>query len=138
MWILKFIPDVVFYITLFLGLGVFAATSVIKLIPNKELIKAASALVVAVSIFFIGAAHDNNQWLARVQELEAKIAAAEQQSQEVNKKVTEKIVYKTQLVRERGSDITKYIDREVVKYDSTCVIPQPFVEAHNKAAEAPK
>ena len=29
------------------------------------------------------------------------------------------------------------LDREVVRYDAGCTIPQPFVEAHNRAAEAP-
>jgi transcriptional regulator of nitric oxide reductase len=50
----------------------------------------------------------------------------------------EKTVVKTQVVRERGKDIVRYVDREVVKFDANCVIPQEFVTVHNRAAEAPK
>jgi hypothetical protein len=53
-------------------------------------------------------------------------------------------VTKTQVIRTRGETITKYIDREIVKYDEKfakggmCEIPQEFIQAHNSAAEAPK
>jgi hypothetical protein len=53
-------------------------------------------------------------------------------------------VTKTQVVKDRGAEIIKYIDREIVKYDTKflpggeCKIPKEFIESHNKAAEAPK
>jgi hypothetical protein len=56
----------------------------------------------------------------------------------------EKVVTKTQIIKTRGEDIVKYIDREIVKYDEkfakggVCEIPQEFIDAHNRAAEAPK
>jgi hypothetical protein len=43
-----------------------------------------------------------------------------------------------QVVKERGKDIVQFVDREVVKYDNKCEIPQPFVDAHNRAAEKVK
>ena len=45
---------------------------------------------------------------------------------------------KTTEIRQRTQYIRQYVDREVVRYDAGCVIPQPFVQAHNDAAEAPK
>jgi hypothetical protein len=50
----------------------------------------------------------------------------------------EKTVTKTQVVKQRGEDIVKYIDREVVKFDANCAVPKEFVATHNQAAEAPK
>ena len=47
----------------------------------------------------------------------------------------EKVVTKRELVRLQGSEVIKYVDREVVKYDENCKIPEPVVEAHNKAAK---
>ena len=70
--------------------------------------------------------------------MELKVAAAEAQSAKENIKVVEKVVNKVQIVRQRGDDIIKYVDREITKYDNQCVIPKEFVEAHNKAAEAVK
>ena len=63
---------------------------------------------------------------------------------EENIKIVEKVVNKVQIVKTRGQDIVKYVDREIVKYDTkfapggVCEIPKEFVEAHNRAAEAPK
>ena len=47
-------------------------------------------------------------------------------------------VTKTQVVRERGNDIVRYVDREVVKYDSKCEVPKEAVSAVNQAAEGVK
>lgn len=91
-----------------------------------------------------GAIHDNEAWEARVKEMEEKVAAAEAQSKEENVKIVEKVVNKIQIVKTRGQDIVKYVDREVVKYDTkfapggVCEIPKEFIKAHNDAAEAPK
>ena len=91
-----------------------------------------------------GAIHDNESWEAKVREMEEKVAAAEAQSKEENIKIVEKVVNKVQIVKTRGQDIVKYVDREVVKYDTkfapggVCEIPKEFIKAHNDAAEAPK
>ena len=84
------------------------------------------------------------EWRERVAEVEARVAAAEAKSAEENVKIVTKVVTKTQVIRTRGETITKYIDREIVKYDEKfasggqCEIPQEFIKAHNSAAEAPK
>ena len=76
--------------------------------------------------------------------MEEKVAAAEAQSKQENVKIVEKIVTKTQVIKTRGQDIVKYVDREIVKYDTKfapggeCEIPKEFIKAHNDAAEAPK
>jgi hypothetical protein len=75
--------------------------------------------------------------------MEAKVAQAEAQSAQENVKIVEKIVTKTQIVKERGQDIIRYVDREVVKYDTKfapggqCELPKEFIKALNDAAEAP-
>jgi hypothetical protein len=70
-----------------------------------------------------------------MKDLREKVTVAEEKSVEETVKIETKYINKTQVIRERGEDVIKYIDREVVKYDSTCVIPKEFIEAHNKAAE---
>jgi 4-hydroxyphenylpyruvate dioxygenase-like putative hemolysin len=86
----------------------------------------------------IGAISNNDAWLARVKDLEVKVAEAEAKSASANTDIVEKTVVKTQVVKERGQDIIKYVDREVVKFDANCVLPKEFVTTHNRAAEAPK
>lgn len=138
MWILQFLPNWIFYILLLAGVLGFLVTHFIKLIPQAQLIQAASAVLVVTSVYMIGAISNNDRWLARVKELETKVAKAEAQSANVNTDIVEKTITKTQVVRERGRDIVRYVDREVVKFDTNCVIPKEFVTVHNRAAEAPK
>ena len=138
MWILQFLPNWIFYLLLLAGIGGFLVTHFVKVLPNAQLIKLASAATVSASIYMIGAISNNDAWLAKIKDLETKVAQAEAKSATLNTEITEKTVVKTQVVKQRGQDIIKYVDREVVKYDTTCVIPKEFVLIHNRAAEAPK
>jgi len=138
MWILQFLPNWLFYALLLCGVAAFLATKFLTILPQAKLVQAASAAVVAFSIYMIGAISNNDAWLARVKDLEVKVAEAEAKSASANTDIVEKTVVKTQVIRERGQDIVRYVDREVVKFDTTCVIPKEFVAIHNRAAEAPK
>lgn len=138
MWILQFLPNWLFYVLCFAGVAAFLVTKFVKVLPNAQLIQAASVAVVLASVYMIGAISNNDAWLARVKDLEVKVAEAEAKSATVNTDIVEKTVVKTQIIRERGQDIVRYVDREVVKYDANCVIPKEFVTVHNRAAEAPK
>ena len=138
MWILQFLPNWIFYLLLLTGVAALLVTHFVKVLPNAQLIKLASVATVIVSIYMIGAISNNDAWLAKIKDLEVKVAEAEAKSATTNTDIVEKIVTKTQVVKQRGQDIVRYVDREVVKYDTTCVIPKEFVVIHNKAAEAPK
>jgi len=137
MWALKFVPDWIFYGMV--GVGI-AGVILSRLIPiyYRAAIQAVFAAFVVIGLFMSGAVYSSRDWLERVKEMEAKVKAAEEQSKEENIKIETKVINKTQIIRERGEDIIKYVDREIVKYDSQCVIPKEFVQAHNKAAEQPK
>ena len=138
MWILQFLPNWIFYLLLLTGVVGVLVTHFVKVLPNAQLIKLASVATVLVSIYMIGAISNNDAWLAKIKDLEAKVAEATAKSATLNTDIVEKVITKTQVVKQRGEDVIKYVDREVVKYDTTCVIPKEFVLVHNRAAEAPK
>lgn len=144
MWILKWLPDWIFYGSLIVGIIGFVATYFLKFIPipamyvYKTPIQLVSVALIVIGVFMSGAIHNENAWLERVKELEAKVEAARIQSEEENNKIVEKVVTKTKIIKQRGENIVRYIDKEIVKYDNTCVIPKEFVKAHNDAAEPPK
>ncbi len=100
--------------------------------------------LLVIGVYWRGGYSIEMKWRERVAEVEARVAAAEAKSAEENIKIVTKVVTKTQVIRTRGETITKYIDREIVKYDEkfarggVCEIPQEFIKAHNSAAEAPK
>ena len=142
MWILNFLPDWIFYFILLAGVGGLIASYLMKFIPfvymYKTPIQLVSVVAIVGSTFMIGAAWNDQAWRARVAEMEKKVAEAEVKSVEENVKIVTKIVKKTELVRTRGEDIIKYVDKEVVKYDDRCEIPTELVKSLNDAAEQPK
>ena len=152
MWILHFLPTaLILWIcntVLLAGILLTATAFFIKHIPiiNQYRIPAqvlGIALLVA-GVYWRGGYAIEQEWRERVAAVEAKVAAAEAQSREVNTKIVTKVVTKTQVIRTRGADIVKYVDREIVKYDTKfapggeCEIPREFIKALNDAAEAPK
>jgi hypothetical protein len=148
MWILKFLPDWIFYAILVAGLLGLLLTYVMKFIPfvyiYRTPIQVGSILAIVIGTYMAGAISNEEAWQARVKEMEDRVAAATVQSNEENVKIVEKLVKKTEYITRRGQDIVQYVDREIVKYDTKfapggiCEIPKEFIEAHNRAAEAPK
>lgn len=82
-----------------------------------------------------GANWNNDHWLAKVKEVEAKLAVAEAESAKENTKIVEKVVTRREIVRVQGNEIVKYIDREKLVIDENCKIPEPVVDLHNKAVK---
>jgi len=151
MWMLQWLPNWIFYAVLLAGVFGLVASYLIRFLSfipflyvYKTPIQLGSIVAIVIGTFMAGAIYDNDAWEARVKEMEEKVAAAEVQSKEENIKIVEKVVNKVQIVKTRGQDIVKYVDREVVKYDTKfapggiCEIPKEFIKAHNDAAEAPK
>ena len=142
MWVLNFLPSWIFYFLLLSGIGGLIASYIMKFIPlvyvYKTPIQLTSIVVIVFATFMIGAAWNDQVWRDRVTEMEQKVAAAEVKSVEENVKIVTKIVKKTEIVRTRGEDIVKYIDKEIVKYNDKCEIPNEFIKALNDAAELPK
>jgi hypothetical protein len=148
MWIFSVLPDIVIHLILAAGVLGMVSGMVLGFIPVVKRYKLAilviSALVLSFGLYLEGGLADNKIWQARVLEVEAKLAKAEAQSQKENIKIVEKVITKTKVVKERGDEIIKYVDREIVKYDTKflpggiCEIPKEFIKAHNDAAEPPK
>ena len=141
MWILKWLPDWIFYVILLAGVVGYLATYLLRFIPipfvymYKTPIQLGSVALIVFGTFMSGAIYDNNAWEDRVHELEAKMKVAEQKSiaanEEINKKTEET---KTKIV-EKQVVLKQYVDREVVKYDKTCTIPKEFIDVYNKATD---
>ncbi len=144
MWILKWVPDFIFYAIFLLGIAGVLSSYFLKFIPFVYMYRTPIQLVSIGAIIFgtymAGAIANEEAWLEKVRELEAKVAIAEEQAKTKNVEIQEKIVTKTQLVKEKGDDIIKYVDREVVKkeeivkYVENCPVPKDIIELHNAAA----
>ena len=146
MWILHFLPDsfILWFCNclLFAGIvltiaGFFAHR--IPLIGQYQLpFKIGGIALLVLGVYFRGGLAVETEWRERVATVEARLAQAEKASAEATKVIDAKTQKKIESVRQRTTYIKQYVDREVVKYDAGCAIPEPFVRAHNNAAEAPK
>jgi hypothetical protein len=142
MWIFNFLTDPFLHAFGVVGILAILASMFLKRIPFVDNyyipIRIVGFVVLCFGIFFEGAIYNNKEWVARVKEMEAKVEVAEVESKKENIKIVRKVVVQQQIVKERGEDVIKFVDREVVKYDNTCVIPKEFVEAVNNAAKEVK
>jgi hypothetical protein len=148
MFILSILPEWVFHAITIAGILGTVVGFVLGMIPVIKTyiipIRVISILLLSFGLFLEGGLADYKAWELRVKEVEAKLAEAELKSAKENTKIVTKVITKTQIVKTRGQDIVRYVDREIVKYDEKfakggiCEIPKEFIKAHNDAAEAIK
>jgi hypothetical protein len=161
MWILSILPDAAIHIIFGLGILGTIAGFVLGFIPFVKTyqfaIQICSIIVLVFGVYLEGGLADYKEWELRVKEMEAKVAQAEAQSANKNIEIQEKIVENTKVIREKGRDIIKYVDRwntkeivkevegperirreEVIKYIENCPVPKEMINIHNQAAELNK
>ena len=143
MWILHFLPDSVILwftnILLLVGIALTVAGFYAHRIPlvwQYQLpFKVAGIALLVAGVYFRGGYGVEMTWRERVTEVEAKLAVAEQAARDANEKLDNKAEAKVKLIQGKQIIVKQYIDREVTKYNDQCRIPQPFIKAHNDAAE---
>jgi hypothetical protein len=153
MWILHFLPDafLAFIVNAILIIGV-VSTFISFVILNRLLMmfpplanyyriaQVVSIIILLAGVYFKGGYSTEMLWRERVAEVEAKLKEAEAKSAEVNTVIETKIVNKVKEIKVQGDEVIKYIDREIVKYDTKflpgeiCEIPKEVISAHNAAA----
>lgn len=147
MFILHLLPDsfLAFVVDAVLLAGIlstvltcFLLKHVIRLIPTLaphiKIAQIISVVVLLSGVYFKGGYSSEMAWRERVREMEARVAQAEKESQAANDKLADGGKQKIKIIREKGIIIKQYVDREVSKYDNTCVVPSAVVNAHNAAA----
>ena len=139
MWYLSLLPNAFFHAIVIAGVLAVLGSMFLKMIPlvNKYYIpmRIIGFVVFTFGIYFEGGLANEEQWVAKVKEMETKVAAAEAEGKKETIKIQQKVVVQQKVIREKGEEIVKYIDREIVKYDNSCIIPKEVIEIHNKAAK---
>ena len=148
MWLITFLPDamiaLVVYTIIAAGAGLITASLLTRWIPGisgyRIPLQVFGALALIFGFYLQGGRANEAEWQARVHDLELKLAQAQVDSGKKNIEVQTQIVTKTRVLREKGEEIIKYIDREVVKnqevvrYIEKCPVPKEIIDAHNAAA----
>lgn len=160
-WILGIIPQWFWSLLLIVGVLGLLAAWVLKLVPfintYRLPIQVISVVATVVSVWFLGAAANEEKWQAEVKRLEAAVRKGEEEANNLNKQLEQELDEKKKLGEQKNKEIIKYIDRwntkeilkevygpervrieEVIKYIENCPVPKEFIDIHNEAAKGIK
>jgi hypothetical protein len=160
-WMLGLLPEWLWTTLLVASIVGLLSAWLLKRIPfvsqYRFPIQAVSVASLLVSVWFISANSTNAIWEAKIKDLEDKVKLAEEAANTKNVEIQEKVVTKTKVIKEKGQDIIKYVDRwntkdvikevegperirreEVIKYIENCPVPKEMIDIHNQATELNK
>ena len=151
-WIVGLIPDAVlsglYWLIIAAGVTGVLAGWLGKWIPfygnYVKILQPVGIVLLVLGVWLRGGYDTEMMWRAKIAEAEARVAAAEQKSQETNTVIQEKVVEKTKVIKGKTEYITQYLDREVVKkeeiikYIEQCPVPKEIIDIHNQAADLNK
>ena len=141
LWLLQFLPDWVYYGILGLGLVGLAVTYLLKFIPIPAIyiyrtpIQLVAVAMIAFGVYMSGVIANEQKWKDRVAQLEKEYAESKVVSEKVNTEVITKYITKREVIREKGEEQIRYIDREITKYNDICKLPKELITVHNNAAK---
>ena len=143
MWILHFLPDsfILWFCNCLLFAGIMATVAGffahrIPFVSKYQLaFKIGGIALLVLGVYFRGGLAVETEWRERVAAVEAKLAVAEKASVEANQQIDTRVQKQVTSIRQRMTYVKQYVDREVVRYNDQCTIPEPFIKAHNDAAE---
>ena len=142
MWIVNFLPDFIFHALLLVSLLTLVASFVLDSIPfvstNAKAIQLASAVVLAIALYFEGAISNNDAWLARVAALEKQVAVAEAKSKEINTVIQYQYRDKVRTIKETQVVVQEHIVKEAAKIDAECRVSPEAIDILNQAAGGKK
>jgi hypothetical protein len=94
--------------------------------------------MIAFGVYMSGVIANEQKWKDRVAELEKQYAESQVKSEKVSTEVVTKYITKREVIREKGEEQIRYIDREITKYNEACKMPKEVIATHNEAAKVPK
>jgi hypothetical protein len=156
-WALSLLPDWFWTALLITGIVAVVASVILGVVPfikqYKLPIQVGGIISIIVSVWFLGAASNEEKWQVKIRELEDKVKLAEEKSKETNTEIQEKVVKQKEYIKGKTEYITKYIDKletkevikevqgpervrveEVIKYIENCPVPKELINIHDAAA----
>jgi hypothetical protein len=156
-WALGLLPDWFWTALLIIGIVAVVASAILGVVPfikqYKMPIQVGGIVSIIVSVWFLGAASNEEKWQVKIRELEDKVKLAEEKSKETTVEIQEKVVKQKEYIKGKTEYITKYIDKletkevikevqgpervrveEVIKYIENCPVPKELINIHDAAA----
>ena len=139
MWLLNWIPDLVFHIILLIGVLGLLAGFILDKIPfiqtNAKTIQLIAIILTVIGVWFEGGIARDHIYKQEIASLEVKIAQAETQSAESNVKLIESLKQNEMLRKDRNYGSKQVVNKVVSKYDGNCIMSNAFIRVHDSASQ---
>ena len=116
-------------------LGLFGFISSYFVPIYGKIISPIAILILAFGVYCEGGYFVEKEWRSKVEDMEKKVAAAEEKSAVINTVVQTKIVEKIKVIKETTKGNIEYVDRVVARYDNKCVLSNAAIVLHNSASQ---
>ena len=116
-------------------LGLFAFISSYFVPIYGKIICPIAILILTFGVYCEGGYFVEKEWRSKVEDMEKKVAAAEEKSAVVNTIVQTKIVEKIKIVREITNANVQVVEKIVTKYDNICTLSNAAIVLHNSASQ---
>ncbi len=121
------------------GLVGISASWIARWVPYFNLyrgpIQAIGVVCLVLGVYFKGGADVERSWRERVKDLEARVAIAEQQSAEANKKLSDQLNQNKKLTQEVKNANQAAVRANASKIDAECRVPDVAIELLNSASQ---
>jgi hypothetical protein len=150
MWMLSFLPDAmlvwIINIVLLAGIAGTIVSVLFKLairwipwiIPYRTLLQVVSIVLLLAGVYFKGGLAIEQEWRAKVRELEAKVALSEEQSKTANTKIEKVYIDRVKVVKDTQVVIQEKLKTVEVKIDAQCKVIPEAINILNDAAAGVK
>ncbi len=139
----SFIPDWLITIMvnglIIVGLVGISASWIARWVPYFNMYRGPIQLIgvicLVLGVYFKGGADVERSWRERVRELEARVAIAEKQSAEANKKLSDQLSQNKKLTQEVKNANQAAVRANASKIDAECRVPDVAIELLNSASQ---
>jgi len=100
---------------------------------NAIQLRFVATLILIFSVWMEGGIANEAKWQQRIQDLEARVAAAEKQAAETNTKIETVYVDRVEVVKEIQYVVRKDIERAATELDDNCRVSPRAIELLNQA-----
>jgi hypothetical protein len=108
------------------------------IIPYRMLLQVVGLVLLIIGVYYKGGVGVEMEWRARVADVTAKVAKAEEESKIINEVIKEKIVEKIKVVKEKEYIIQDRIVNMTVNMDKECRVIPEALSILNEAAKNPQ
>lgn len=138
MFLLNWLPDVVFHLMLLVGLLALVASFVLGFIPfvgqYKLPIQVAGIILTVVAVWYQGGIAKDAEYRARIAEMELRISRSETQAAETNTRLAEQILKENARIKDLTATNKKRLQELSGQLNQQCKINQSVIDVLNDAA----